>query len=122
VLIVDETSEKVLMVQNENSWSLPGGAREQGETLEEAAIREVKEETGFEIVVEGIVNINERLAKTHDLFVTFKGRIVGRRLFYQADAEIQQVRWIELEEAQELMPWYGDFRKLLSNYARYNAE
>jgi ADP-ribose pyrophosphatase YjhB (NUDIX family) len=54
VLLFDDQGENVLMVKNkgENSsyYTLPGGAVEPGETLEEAAIREVKEETGLDVV------------------------------------------------------------------------
>jgi len=47
-LITDNSKTKVLLVKNvgNGSWSLPGGAVEKDETLEQAAIREVKEETG----------------------------------------------------------------------------
>ena len=40
-LIHDEETDKILMVHNveQNVWSLPGGAVEKGETLEEALVR-----------------------------------------------------------------------------------
>lgn len=38
-------------------WSFPGGSVEVGETTEEAAVREVKEETGLDIGVEGLFDV-----------------------------------------------------------------
>jgi 8-oxo-dGTP diphosphatase len=122
VLIVDNQGEKVLMVQNEQSWSLPGGKREPGETLKEAAIREAKEETGLVVDVDGILNINERLATEHDLFITFRGRVIEGQIELGIDIEVQKVEWKDIDTAQKLMPWYGDHRALLSNSARYLAE
>ncbi|WP_325048389.1 NUDIX hydrolase [Paenibacillus sp. CAA11] len=52
-LITDQSKSKVLAVKNvgRSSWSLPGGAAWPNESLEQAAIREAKEETGLDIKV-----------------------------------------------------------------------
>lgn len=110
------------MVKNENSWSLPGGKRENSETLEEAARREVYEETGFTVKVDGIVNVNERIADNHDVFFTFKGEIINGHIQLGRDQEIQQVEWVDIDEAQKRMPWYQNIKKLFINHADYRAE
>jgi ADP-ribose pyrophosphatase YjhB (NUDIX family) len=49
----------VLMIERSDSgsWSLPGGALELGESLTACAVREVKEETGVDVAVTGLVGI-----------------------------------------------------------------
>jgi len=49
-------------------WMVPGGTLEWGETLEEAAIREVREETGIEIEIETFVEIIEAITPGEDGF------------------------------------------------------
>ncbi len=46
--IMNDEAENILMVKNvKGYWELPGGAVEKGEHLNQAVIREMKEETGF---------------------------------------------------------------------------
>ncbi|CAM4401043.1 NUDIX hydrolase [Paenibacillus alkaliterrae] len=55
--LITDSEGHILIVKNAKGdssyWSLPGGAVEAGETLEQAATREVKEETGDGIVITG---------------------------------------------------------------------
>lgn len=57
-IVVDDEGRILLhRRQDNNMWALPGGKMEYGETLASCAIREVKEETGFDVEVTGIVGI-----------------------------------------------------------------
>jgi 8-oxo-dGTP pyrophosphatase MutT (NUDIX family) len=49
VLIVNKDNELLLQHRRDGSWGVPGGLMEVGESLEDTARREVKEETGLEI-------------------------------------------------------------------------
>lgn len=55
---------KILLVKQKVSpsrmWSLPGGRLERGETLETGIIREMKEETGLDIAVKGLLYVCDK--------------------------------------------------------------
>lgn len=112
--IVNEDKTRVMMVQNRNNeqnWTLPGGTVELGETLEQALIREVKEEAGVDIAVYGVLAVNEVIfeeREEHYLLLTFRAEIVGGREQTLVPDEISAVSWIELERADLLMPFYEE--------------
>ncbi len=58
VLLVERASEPLA-----GQWSLPGGAVELGETLEEAVVRELREETGLAVRVLELVEAFERITR-----------------------------------------------------------
>lgn len=110
-LICDETNRKILMVgnkrENGSEWSLPGGAREIGETLEQAVIRETFEETGLTVEIENIFAINEKFfPHAHAVIFTFVARIVGGEISIQDQNEITDISWINIKEAEKIMFYF----------------
>ncbi|MEA3020742.1 MAG: 8-oxo-dGTP diphosphatase, partial [Actinomycetota bacterium] len=61
---------RLLLVRRRNepgmgSWSVPGGRVEPGETLQEAVVRELAEETSIEGVCMGLIGVAERIGDDH---------------------------------------------------------
>ncbi|WP_322766437.1 MULTISPECIES: NUDIX hydrolase [unclassified Frankia] len=98
-------------------WSLPKGHVEGGETAEQAAVREVAEETGVTGRVLG------RLGTIDFWFVAGRARVHKTVHHYlllrtagelsDADVEVSEVAWVPLVEVRELLA-YDDERRLLS--------
>jgi len=78
-LIFDE--ERVLLAHRRDIdwWNLPGGGMEIGETVEEAVRREVKEETGLEVLVERLVGVYSKPQK-QEVVLTFRCKVIGGAL------------------------------------------
>jgi len=57
--IFDETGQRVLLMQRDDNglWCLPSGGMDPGESVTETIVREVKEETGLEVEVVGLVGV-----------------------------------------------------------------
>lgn len=108
--LVYNTKGEVLFIFRSGKWDLPKGGVNKDETLEDAAIREIEEETGV-----GKLKINQKLEKTYHVFkrngryklkVTqwyemqsdFEGELVA-----QAEEGIEKVAWLNPTEVEQAL-------------------
>ncbi len=113
-------------LKGDSVWTLPKGTPDEGETREETALREVREETGLE------VRILQALEPITYWFVSTKERAryrktVGLYLMEATggdvtahDDEIDEVRWVLVDEGIKLASYPSD-RKVLQAVARADA-
>jgi 8-oxo-dGTP pyrophosphatase MutT (NUDIX family) len=98
-VVVFNGNQEILLILREDAriWALPAGRVEPGETFEQAAIREVREETGYEIVLERLVGEYWRpqFPQGGDTMRVFTGRVAGGDPA-QHDWESLAVSWFPL--------------------------
>jgi 8-oxo-dGTP pyrophosphatase MutT (NUDIX family) len=111
---------EILLVRHLKSghWSFPKGHMEAGETEEDTARREIKEETGLDVLLDTgfreTVNYSPK-KNTKKTVVYFVGMVASHELIPQQD-EISELRWLEIEQAGNVLTYDND--KLLANKAK----
>lgn len=94
-LLVQEKQQKVYGL-----WNLPAGYVDKGESVEHAAVREVKEETGYDVELGELIGLyHEETARP--IKHVYKAKIVGGELAVQQD-EILDVQWLSYQEIIEI--------------------
>ncbi|AVK72207.1 NUDIX hydrolase [Cupriavidus necator] len=106
-------SSKVLCVRRNYppyGWTTPGGRLEDGESPEVAVVREVLEETGYQVVIDRLVGIYSAPFKS-DLVISFLCTPVSREL-WQPDGEIAAVEFFAVDA---LPPMRGNSRQRIQD-------
>ena len=83
-------------------WSVPGGKVERGETLMEAVVRELREETGLEGVCGRLLGVAERIDDAdHFVILDYEVTLVGHDEPVAGD-DAAEVAWVDLPEVVDL--------------------
>jgi ADP-ribose pyrophosphatase YjhB (NUDIX family) len=86
-LVFVPKGDRILLVRWRSKggfWSLPGGTVEQGESIEHAAAREVREETGLEVRIRRVIGVYSKPAEG-SVAITLEGDIIGGVLRQQTE-------------------------------------
>ncbi len=86
-IIFDNEGQVLLSHRRDmDAWNLPGGGLEAGELPDEGVRREVREETGLEVVVERLSGVYGRPGR-NDLVFSFVCRVVGGKLMLTDESD-----------------------------------
>lgn len=109
-LVVNEKN-KLLMIFRRGKWDLPKGKLDDGETLEQCAVREVEEETGLTNI-----SLLSPLLTTYHTYHEGSKFVLKESYWYnmtvtgeqklqpQIEEDILETRWVTTKEAEQLFP------------------
>jgi 8-oxo-dGTP pyrophosphatase MutT (NUDIX family) len=117
IIVDDEGRVLVVHRPHYDDWSFPKGKVDKGESIEAAAIREVREEAGLECEIVG------RLSSSHYAYTTRKGEVKPKVVHYflmkvrggqlvTDGKETDEALWCNTEEAEKKLSYDGDREKL----------
>ncbi len=102
VNVVVKQDNKVLMVQEnfgdvKGMWNFPAGHLDEGEDIFAGAIREAKEETGYDVELTGFVQLQNTLFDNrHIIHVVFTANIIGGEINFDKN-EIMNAKFVDID-------------------------
>ncbi len=110
----NKASTRILLVKNNNGryWSFPKGHIEIGETEEQTAVREIKEETSLDVEIkDGFREVSDYcpFGKIHKRVVFFLAQAFTDNVNVQEE-EIAEYIWVDLQQAKKLCTYDNDLR------------
>jgi 8-oxo-dGTP diphosphatase len=122
--IIIEKNNKVVLIKRKNEpfrnmLAIPGGFVEYGETVEHAAVREAKEETGLKIkLIEilGVYSIPTRDPRKHTLGTEFIAKPLSKKL--KASTDAKEAKWYSLNEIKSKKLSF-DHAQVIKDYMKW---
>ncbi|MEZ4756029.1 MAG: NUDIX hydrolase [Flavobacteriales bacterium] len=117
--VITDPSGRVLVMERgtapfRGTWVFPGGYVDPGETVEQACMREVREELGLEVRLTGLIGIYSepgRDPRGSVVSIAYRAEVVGGTLTVTAEARAH--RWLEPDEE---VPMGFDHARILADH------
>ncbi len=112
--------DNVLLVQRAKppragTWSIPGGMQELGETAQQAGIREVREETGITVAIDGLIDIIDVILPAEDGRIRTHYTLIDYHAHWlsgdpKAADDAHDARWVRLDALAGYRLWSETLR------------
>lgn len=125
-IVLNEKNEVLLVKRASNltrgsKHTIPGGFLDRDENLEEAALRELKEETGYEGKIEMLFQLNDSPKRPKEdrqnVDFVFIAKIIGGEL--RLNEEVADIQWVPKENLPSEDEFAFDHRKIIMRYFEY---
>jgi 8-oxo-dGTP diphosphatase len=117
--------DEVLLIKRgkpprEGQWSIPGGRMEWGETVSDAALRELREETGVEAELLGLIEVLDHMSEHgHAVLIDFAARWVSGEPGAGDDAA--DAAFVDVKEACARVDWSETERIIRAAVERFGG-
>lgn len=99
-LVTNDKDEVLLIKSPRRGWEYPGGMVEPGETIQDALIREIKEEAGVDVAITGFIGLCKNIEK--DIVnIDFSCKYLEGEL--TTSNESSDVKWVSKQDALEMV-------------------
>ena len=125
--IIIEKDDKIVLIRRgfepfKGMLAIPGGYMEAGETIENAATREAKEETSLDVElidILGVYSDPKRDPRKYSIATVFIGRPIKGNL--KADSDAEEANWFKIDD-RILNELSFDHKKIINDYLKWKKK